>query len=72
MSRFGVEGGLRISPEFATLLVGLSVGAAAYIGEIVRGGVLAIDQGQTDAAAALGPVALADAAARAAAEAPCR
>ncbi len=54
MSRFGVEGGLWISPEFATLLVGLSVGAAAYIGEIVRGSVLAIDQGQADAAAALG------------------
>ena len=54
VSRFGVEGGLWISPEFATLLVGLSVGAAAFIAEIVRGGVLAIDQGQTEAAAALG------------------
>ena len=54
MSRFGVEGGLWISPEFATLLVGLSVGASAFIGEIVRGGVLAVDRGQTDAAAALG------------------
>ena len=53
-SRFGVEGGLWISPEFATLLIGLSVGAAAFIAEIVRGGVLALDQGQADAAAALG------------------
>jgi general L-amino acid transport system permease protein len=54
MSRFGIEGGLWISPEFATLLVGLSVGASAYIGEIVRGGVLALDPGQADAAASLG------------------
>ena len=54
VSRFGVQGGLWISPEFATLLVGLSICTAAYIGEIVRGGVLAVDQGQTDAAAALG------------------
>ena len=53
-ARFGIEGGLWISPEFATLLIGLSVGAAAYIGEIVRGGVLAVDPGQADAAAALG------------------
>jgi general L-amino acid transport system permease protein len=53
-TRFGVEGGWWISPEFATLLVGLSVGAAAFIGEIVRGGVIAVDQGQADAAAALG------------------
>lgn len=54
MTRFGVEGGLSITPEFATLLVGLSVGAAAFIGEIVRGGVLAVDRGQVEAAAALG------------------
>src|SRR4029453_3091282 len=54
MARFGGEGGLWISPEFATLLVGLSIGAAAFIGEIVRGGVLAVDQGPGGAAAALG------------------
>ena len=54
MTRFGIEGGLWITPEFATLLVGLSVGAAAFIGEIVRGGVLAVDPGQVEAASALG------------------
>lgn len=54
MTRFGVEGGLWITPEFATLLIGLSIGAAAFIGEIVRGGVLAVDRGQAEAAAALG------------------
>jgi general L-amino acid transport system permease protein len=54
MTHFGIQGGLWISPEFATLLVGLSIGASAFIGEIVRGGVLAIDRGQAEAAAALG------------------
>jgi general L-amino acid transport system permease protein len=54
ISRFGIDGGLWISPEFTTLLIGLSVAAAAFIGEIVRGGVLAVDRGQGEAAAALG------------------
>jgi general L-amino acid transport system permease protein len=54
MTHFGVQGGLWISPEFATLLIGLSIGASVFIGEIVRGGVLAIDRGQSEAAAALG------------------
>ena len=43
-----------ISPEFAALLIGLSTYTAAFIGEIVRGGILAVDRGQTEAAAALG------------------
>jgi general L-amino acid transport system permease protein len=45
---------LSISPEFAALVIGLSTYTAAFIGEIVRGGVLAVDRGQTEAAAALG------------------
>jgi general L-amino acid transport system permease protein len=51
---FDFRGGLSISPEFAALLIGLSTYTAVFIGEIVRGGVLAIDRGQTEAAAALG------------------
>jgi general L-amino acid transport system permease protein len=51
---FGFEGGASVSPEFAALLVGLSTYTAAFIGEIVRGGVLAIDKGQREAASALG------------------
>jgi general L-amino acid transport system permease protein len=51
---FGFQGGASISPEFAALLVGLTTYTAALIGEIVRGGVLAVDQGQSEAAAALG------------------
>jgi len=51
---FDFRGGLSISPEFAALLIGLSTCTAAFIGEIVRGGILAVDRGQTEAAAALG------------------
>jgi general L-amino acid transport system permease protein len=51
---FGFQGGTSISPEFAALLVGLTTYTAAFIGEIVRGGVLAVDRGQSEAAAALG------------------
>jgi general L-amino acid transport system permease protein len=51
---FDFSGGTSISPEFAALLIGLTTYTAAFIGEIVRGGILAVDQGQKDAAAALG------------------
>lgn len=51
---FDFRGGLSISPEFAALLIGLSTYTAAFIAEIVRGGILAVDRGQSEAAAALG------------------
>jgi general L-amino acid transport system permease protein len=51
---FDFHGGMSISSEFATLLIGLSTYTAAFIGEIVRGGFLAVDKGQTEAAAVLG------------------
>jgi general L-amino acid transport system permease protein len=51
---FNFRGGLSISPEFAALLIGLSTYTAAFIGEIVRGGVLSVDRGQSEAAKALG------------------
>ena len=51
---FNFVGGLALTPEFATLLIGLSVYTAAFIAEIVRAGVLAIGRGQWDAAHALG------------------
>jgi general L-amino acid transport system permease protein len=47
-------GGLRMSPEFAGILVALVVYTAAFIGEIVRGSILAVSRGQKDAAQALG------------------
>ena len=51
---FNFVGGLALTPEFATLLIGLSVYTAAFIAEIVRAGVLAIGRGQWDAAHAVG------------------
>ena len=54
LTGFGFRGGTSVSPEFAALLIGLSTYTAAFIGEIVRGGVNAVDPGQTEAAAALG------------------
>jgi general L-amino acid transport system permease protein len=54
LAGFGFQGGASVSPEFAALLVGLATSTAAFIGEIVRGGVLAVDRGQSEAAAALG------------------
>ena len=54
MGRFNVMGGVEILPEFAALLLALSVYTAAFIAEVVRAGILAVPQGQTEAAQALG------------------
>jgi general L-amino acid transport system permease protein len=43
-----------ILPEFAALVLGLSLYTAAFIAEIVRSGIQAISRGQTEAAYALG------------------
>jgi len=51
---FNFAGGASLSPEFATLLIGLTLYTAAFIAEIVRAGILAIERGQFDAAYALG------------------
>jgi general L-amino acid transport system permease protein len=47
-------GGTQVSPEFAGILAGLVIYTAAFIGEIVRGSILAVSQGQKEAAEALG------------------
>ena len=54
IGRFNVMGGVEILPEFAALLLALSVYTAAFIAEVVRAGVLAVAPGQTEAAQALG------------------
>jgi general L-amino acid transport system permease protein len=51
---FNFAGGMVVTPEFAALLVGLSIYTAAFIAEIVRAGVLAVSRGQWEAAFALG------------------
>ena len=49
-----LQGGLRFSPEFSTLLVGLVVYTASFIAEIVRAGIESVPRGQWEAARALG------------------
>ncbi|HVT53432.1 MAG TPA: amino acid ABC transporter permease [Dongiaceae bacterium] len=51
---FNFRGGLTMAPELVALVMGLSVYTSAYIAEIVRGGIIAISHGQTEAALALG------------------
>jgi general L-amino acid transport system permease protein len=51
---FNFVGGATLTPEFAALLIGLVTYTAAFIGEIVRSGILAVSHGQTEAALALG------------------
>jgi general L-amino acid transport system permease protein len=52
--RFNFDGGLRMSPQFAALLLGLVLYTAAFIGEVVRGGIQAVRRGQLEASRALG------------------
>jgi general L-amino acid transport system permease protein len=47
-------GGFRLSPEYAALLIGLALYTASHIAEIVRGSILAVSRGQTEAANAVG------------------
>jgi general L-amino acid transport system permease protein len=51
---FNYRGGQRLSPEFAALLIGLTIYTAAFIAEIVRGGINALPKGQWEASRALG------------------
>ena len=51
---FDFEGGKNVSPEFMALFLGLSIYTAAFIAEIVRGGILAVPKGQTEASDAIG------------------
>lgn len=51
---FNIQGGSKISPEFAALLFGLVIYTGAFAAEIVRAGILSVSKGQTEAARALG------------------
>ena len=46
--------GWTLTPAFSALFLGLTFYTASFIAEIVRGGILAVPKGQTEAAAALG------------------
>lgn len=52
--RFRASGGMAISPEYAALLIAITVNSAAYISEIVRGAIEALPRGQWEAADAIG------------------
>ncbi len=45
---------MTLSSEFCALVLGLTMFSSAFIAEIVRGGILAVSKGQTEAAKALG------------------
>lgn len=51
---FNFKGGLRFRNSLIALWLALSLYTAAFIGEIVRGGIMAISKGQSEAAEALG------------------
>lgn len=53
-TRFSLRGGMQVAPEFMALLLALSLYTAAFISEIVRAGILSVNKGQREAAAALG------------------
>jgi len=51
---FNFIGGLTLAPEYFALLIALVTYTSAFIAEIVRSGIQAVDKGQWDAAKALG------------------
>ena len=54
LNRFNFKGGVELPPEFVALAFGLTIYTAAFIAETVRGGILAVSHGQTEAAQSLG------------------
>ncbi|TAZ47120.1 ABC transporter permease subunit (plasmid) [Rhizobium leguminosarum] len=54
MRGFNFTGGMRLSPEFAALMLGLVIYTSAFIGEIIRGGIDAVSIGQWEAGRAIG------------------
>lgn len=52
--KFNLKGGFNVTPELVALWLALSTYTGAFISEIVRGGILSVSKGQTEAASALG------------------
>lgn len=53
-TRFNINGGWDLAPEFTSLFLALGIYTASFIAEIVRSGIMAVSHGQTEAARALG------------------
>jgi general L-amino acid transport system permease protein len=51
---FNFQGGLRLTTEFTALLIGLALYTSAFIAEVVRAGIQAVNRGQIEAAKAVG------------------
>lgn len=51
---FNFVGGLTLTPEFVALFLGLTVYTSAFIAEVVRSGIQAVNNGQWEAAGSLG------------------
>lgn len=51
---FNIQGGVSISPEMTALVLGLAIYSGAFIGEVIRSGILSVPQGQVEAAYAIG------------------
>jgi general L-amino acid transport system permease protein len=54
MGNFAIEGGSSLTPEFMSVLFGLTLYTASYIAEVVRAGIASVPRGQGEAAGALG------------------
>lgn len=54
LAGFNFRGGMNLSPEYASLLLGLVIYTSAFNAEIVRAGIQSVDYGQWEAAASLG------------------
>lgn len=51
---FNFVGGTTLTPEFVTLVVGLTLYSSAFVGEVIRGGIDAVGVGQWEAGRAIG------------------
>jgi general L-amino acid transport system permease protein len=51
---FSIEQGGSLTPEFLSVLLGLTVYTAAFVAEVVRAGISSVSRGQAEASAALG------------------
>ncbi len=49
-----VEGGGALTPEFLSVLIGLTLYTSAFVAEVVRAGIQSVPRGQTEASGALG------------------
>ncbi len=52
--KFNFQGGTELLPEFVAMLFGLTLYNAAFIGEIIRAGIMSVNKGQREAAASIG------------------